>query len=174
MTFEFDQRIPLIGESPEDIQGERLRMLLREMVEIQTEVINQLNEIQSDQWDFDLMPEVGGDPLQEIITNANGVALRYASGVQHCYTTSSITATGVAVTTAFAGGFRNTSNAAGVWTFPAAFVDTDYWWIATPLGDHLISQQVKVNASSAYARVFRVASTTIDTSWQAFAIGLWK
>lgn len=110
-----------------------------------------------------------------VIENANGIAIRFPTGIQICWTLTPITATSVAITTAFAGGFRNSSNDAGTWTFPAAFADTNYYMMARPgAQEHLISQIINTNGSVGYARVFRVTSDTINTDWEAFAIGKWS
>ena len=123
--------------------------------------------------------ESGGVPTGAIIqrgSNSNGDFVRYADGTQICW--GVYARSGVSISAAFAGGFRNSTDS-GNGTFPAAFVDNEVR-ISGLVNDIITSEGVPMWARSLFGgteltvRFWRVTSATdVEVNAQWIAIGRW-
>lgn len=114
---------------------------------------------------------VGDIPGADVITNDNGTAVRWDSGLQIAYRDLSDT---VAMTTAAAGGFRSASVSA---TLAAAFTSTAFQVVATAtINDALVLfANPGGSGSSVDIRWWRATTNaSVVVAARIIAIGLWK
>lgn len=117
----------------------------------------------------------GGVPTGAIIergSNANGSFVKYADGTMICWSPV-IEVVGAALTTAAAGGFRNTGSLIGTWTFPVAFSVAPTVVTQSTTTNHLMLTPGTPTTTSTSPLGWRATSATVDTAWVGVAFGRW-
>jgi hypothetical protein len=126
---------------------------------------------------FTAMPQVGGDPIVESGSNADGEWTRWADGTQTC------TSAGVTLNSSTTAGSTSGIRLGGAapWTFPISFI------VAPTANPTLLqvdsgstnasfceSQSGTVSTVSVSFVAFSTQGATVQVSMEGFAIGRWK